>query len=223
MTKKAMPSMRIRLASPDDASAIERFYVSNEHAFVAFRPEMLPLLLNERAVVVVESGNVVLGAAGILAHGKIAGRPAVELIQGRVILESLGLYRVLIACRLLIIESRYPISTSVFCEIDEVNVRVRSIYSSLGFREFTPDPNLKRISIETLPVEKRPEALGYGFSWYEVGLTERENLVALLCDSVISGSYKPLGSVSLRLEYCDRLFDMISRRAHVERSKVSDN
>jgi hypothetical protein len=213
MTQGRAPSVDIRLATPDDAGAIERFYTANEHAFVAFRPERLVSLLAGRALVVAEKGGLIVGASGILHHGTVAGRQCVELVQGRVILEGRGLYRLLIACRLLLIEFRYPRSALVFCEVDEVNVRVRSIYSSLGFVHFAPNAELERLSIETLPMGRRPEALGYGFVWYEAGFVMRANIVERFCDSVVSRNIQPFDETRIQAQYCDQIRAIVARRA----------
>jgi hypothetical protein len=209
--KDGKAQVNIRLAMPHDARAIEHFYTTNEHAFVAFRPERLASLIIEQALVVAEADGIMVGAAGILCHGTSSGRHWIELVQGRVILEGLGLYRLLIACRLLLIENRYPSSALVFCEVDEVNMRVRSIYSSLGFVTFAPDPELEQISIETLPLNKRPQSLGYGFVWYKANSSIRASIIEQLCHDTLYVSSSPLdGAIIVR--FCDNIHSMIKNR-----------
>jgi hypothetical protein len=212
MTHGEAPSVSIRLATRHDADAIERFYRANEHPFVGFRPERLASLLSEQALLAAETGGLIVGAAGILHHDAAGGRQCVELIQGQVILESMGLYWLLIACRLLLIESKYPGSTLVFCEIDEINTRARSIYNSLGFVEFAPDSELERMSIETLPIRKRPQALGYGFAWYKADVAVMKHVIDKFCSKVIhENDQVPEGRI--RAQYCDHIHAMIARRA----------
>jgi hypothetical protein len=204
--------VNIRLAAPGDAEAVERFYGNNDHAFVAFRPERLATLLSERALLVAETGGLMVGAAGILPHEVTVGQRCVELVQGRVILEGVGLYRILIACRLLLIESRYPDSVLVFCEIDEINTRARSIYCSLGFVEFGPDAELERMSIGALPIKKRPESLGYGFAWYKADISVRDHIIEKFSASVIH-SNSQLPDCPILSEYCEQIHSMIALRA----------
>jgi hypothetical protein len=179
----------LRLASTLDAGALTAFYAKNEHPNVAFRAHRLMPLLEQQGFVLAETGDVLVAAGGLECHQLSGSRLYVELIQGRVLRSGAGLYRLLIALRVLVADVRYRSEATIFCEIDEVNTRARSICEEMGFRQFTPRAELCAAAIESLPADKRPAALGYGFVWYFLPSTARDRLLGMLRAAVATGDY----------------------------------
>jgi hypothetical protein len=183
-------AVNFRLASTLDYSALTSFYTANEHPNVAFRAHRLTHLLEQRSFVLAESGDTLVAAGGVEFHEFSGSRPYVELIQGRVLRSGAGLYRLLIAWRVLVADVTYNGEATIFCEIDEINRQARSIYEGMGFQRFTPCAELSTAAIELLPQDKRPIALGYNFIWYFLPAMAKDRLLGALRVAVISNDYR---------------------------------
>jgi len=182
-------AVTLRFGGNADVRALTAFYTKNQHPYVAFRVHRLAPLLEQQSFILAESGSAVVAAGGFECHEMDGSRPYVELIQGRVLRSGAGLYRLLIAWRVLAIDVRYKGEATIFCEVDEVNTRARSVYEHLGFQRFAPGDELYIAAIESLPNDKRPAALGYSFVWYYLPSPVKVRLLATLRAAVGGNDY----------------------------------
>lgn len=156
--------IRFRLASAADLAAVQRFYEANAHQYFAFRRESLRRLVASDQLLIATLDGRIRAAAGIECHDLTDGTSWWELIQARVTSEAAGGYQLLVALRVAMIASR-AFRPVIFCEVDEVNERVKARLTRLGFVRLDPPEELRVMSVDSLPPDKRPGALGYEFEW----------------------------------------------------------
>lgn len=206
----------VDLAGPQDVEPAAEFYESNPHPYFAYRRERLSSLVLDGTLMLARRDGRIVAAGAYEVHRLRAGPPYVELIQGRVAKPGAGVYRALIGGRVLLASRRYATAAEICCEIDEVNVRARGIFESMGFIAFLPSAELYERSVGMLPPDKRPEALGYEFVWYRLPESAREDLIAGVSAAVRSPpsrghggnggprmEWGPVFRSMLRHDYCE--------------------
>ncbi len=158
------------IAAPDAAEDVAQFYHQNGHRHIAFRPaETMKSVAKGRCVICRDPNGIV--AAGVLMP---AQNDTWELGQGRVLPSGHGLYKQLITLRTVLAIHLNPATTHVFCEVDEPNVKSVNSFLALGFQPFQPSQKQREASLMLLPKEKRPENLGFDFTWLSIPRAEIE-------------------------------------------------
>lgn len=147
-----------------DAADLAAFYTSNPHAFYAFRDGATEQAAADGMFVLARRGGAVVAASGLFPVPIANERtPYFELGQARSVPEGKGLYRWMVWLRLLRAEALSIAAERLYTEIDEPNTLVQDALKRLGFEAFTPEGALFDACVASLPRDKRPEALGYGF------------------------------------------------------------
>jgi hypothetical protein len=141
-----------------------QFYKENPHQNYAYRAVATPKRCSEGGFVLAQYKGEIVGAGGIFP---VENR-WIELGQTYVTLRRKGIYRTLVATRILMSLPFYVKPKIIFAEVDETNNKVLEKLQKMCFEEFIPPVPLKRAAINTLPIDKRPDDLGYEFVWLKV-------------------------------------------------------
>lgn len=157
-------AITLSVSHADDAPDLIGFYTSNPHAFYAFRDGATERAAADGMFILARRGGAIVAASGLFPV-PIAGdaAPHFELGQARSVPAGKGLYRWMVWLRLLRAEALGIAPERIYTEIDEPNTLVQDALTRLGFEAFAPAGPLLEACVASLPPEKRPEALGYGF------------------------------------------------------------
>ena len=153
-----------------DTPAILRFYEGNPHTFYALRPEATRAGAAAGRFILIWRESLLVAAAGlfdVLVPGD--ERPYVELGQARSVMSGAGLHRWLVYMRLARALAMGVPWDRLYAEVDDPNTAVQQRLQRLGLERRPAVAALTEATIMTLPPDKRPEALGYGFEFFWPG------------------------------------------------------
>jgi hypothetical protein len=169
----------LRLAHPEDYERIVDYCQKHQHQFFALRKEQTArAAAGDGAFTIEERGEIVGTSCNFLLSGRrdAADVDWVEIGQSRITLNGLCLFAVLTCVQTLHAYRCRPEVPFVFAQVDAPNARVSRLFAQLGFEQFEPAEVLEQASVSSLPLDKRPPALGYGFVWWRL---ERSGLHGL--------------------------------------------
>lgn len=153
--------LSLSISSSRDLDELFAFYIAFPHSYYALRSRETSEECAAGNFVIARSSGQVVGAAGLFRiHDDWS-----ELAQGRVVLNGRGIYKALIAARVLRSYSANSSPHKLFAEVDEPNQAVQNILLEFGFCRFDPPQELRDSVLSSLPSNKRPDKLGYDFVW----------------------------------------------------------
>jgi hypothetical protein len=180
-----MTEVHIRHAKPTELDRVLDYCRAHENRHFAIRERETRAAITNNGVYIIEVGDQLVGtSSNFLIVNSEQTSQWMEIGQSRITLNGLALYKALICLQALDALRNWPSIEFVFAQVDEVNRKVSEMFASVCFRRFEPSPDLEEACIDTLPMSKRPEALGYGFVWWKVAKRDRTPLQNILEDFV---------------------------------------